>query len=329
MSKTKRNISGEALDEIFLRHSLGKIAKVTPLKGGQFNSVLKISMQSGENYVIKIAPSKETDVLTYENNLIKSEVYFYEKFADLNNVCFPKIYGHDYSPESEYQYLIMEYIEGQMLTEAKLSGEEYSQVMLELGKAMAEIHNLPCEEDFGYIQNGLYKTWEEAYLSMTENVIKNAERKNAKIPYLGEIRSIIEENRNILREVKNTSFVHFDLWAGNIILRDKRLYALIDCERAMIGDTVGDFISLDYTAAFDLEENKHLIEGYNSAANEPLSFDSNEMKRLYLMKIYLGLIVYTEQYYRHGRLSPEFYAGRKFGKKVLHNAIENIKRIED
>lgn len=327
MSKTKRNISDEALGEIFLRHSLGKVAKVTPLKGGQFNSVLKVTVQDCKDYVIKIAPSKETEVLTYEKNLIKSEVFFYENFADLKNVCFPKICGYDYSFEREYQYLIMEYIEGEMLTEAKLSKEEYSQVMFKLGKAMAEIHDLPCEEGFGYIQNGLCKTWEEAYLSMTENVIKNAESKNAKIPYLGEIRSIIEENRNILREVKNTSFVHFDLWAGNIILKDKKLYALIDCERAMLGDRVGDFISLDYTAAFDLEENKHLIEGYNNVANEPLTFDSNEMKRLYLMKIYLGLIVYTEQYYRHGRLSPEFYANRKLGKKVLHNAIENIKRM--
>ena len=89
MSKTKRNISDEALNEIFSKHSLGKIVKVIPLKGGQFNSVLKITVQSGKNYVIKIAPSKETDVLTYENDLIKSEVYFYEKFSkefELNSV---------------------------------------------------------------------------------------------------------------------------------------------------------------------------------------------------------------------------------------------------
>lgn len=327
MSKTKRNISDEALNEIFSKHSLGKIVKVIPLKGGQFNSVLKITVQSGKNYVIKIAPSKGTDVLTYEKDLIKSEVYFYEKFSGLKNIHFPEIYGYDYDRESEYQYLIMEYIEGEMLTEVKLSKEEYSQVMIELGKAMAEIHNLPCYDGFGYIQNGLYKTWEEAYLSMTESVIKNAEIKNAKIPYLREIRSIIEENRDILREVKDISFVHFDLWAGNIILKDKKIYALIDCERAMLGDRVGDFISLDYTAAFDSEENKHLIEGYNSVAKLPLNFDSNEMKRIYLMKIYLGLIVYTEQYYRHGKLSPEFYFGRKFGKKVIRNAIENINRV--
>ena len=83
MSKTKRNISDKALNEIFSKHSLGKIVKVIPLKGGQFNSVLKITVQSGKNYVIKIAPSKETDVLTYEKDLIKSEVYFYEKFSSL------------------------------------------------------------------------------------------------------------------------------------------------------------------------------------------------------------------------------------------------------
>ena len=327
MSKTKRNISDEALNEIFSKHSLGKIVKVIPLKGGQFNAVMKVTVQSGESYVIKVAPSKGTDVLTYEKDLIKSEVYFYEKFSGLKNIHFPEIYGYDYDGESEYQYLVMEFIEGKMLTDAKLSKEDYDQVMYELGCAMAEIHNLSCEEGFGYIQNGLYKTWEEAYLSMTESVIKNAEIKNAKIPYLREIRSIIEENRDILREVKDISFVHFDLWAGNIILKDKKLYALIDCERAMLGDRIGDFISLDYISPFDKKKNEMLIDGYNSVAKEPVVFDDNELKRFYLMRMYLGLIVFTEQHYRYSKFSPVFYAGRAFGKKVITNAISNYRKV--
>lgn len=327
MSKTKRDISDKALNEIFSKHSLGKIVKVIPLKGGQFNSVLKITVQSGKNYVIKIAPSKGTDVLTYEKDLIKSEVYFYEKFSNLKNIHFPEIYGYDYDRESQYQYLIMEFIEGKMLTSAKLSKEDYDQVMYELGCALAEIHNLSCEEGFGYIQNGLFASWEEAYLNMTENVIKNAESKNAEIPRIDEIRNILLENRALLKSVKKPCPVHFDLWAGNIMLKDKKLYALIDCERAMFGDRIGDFISLDYLAPFDKEKNKKLTDGYNSVAKEPIVFDDNELKRFYLMRMYLGLIVFTEQHYRYSKFSPVFYAGRAFGKKVINNAISNYRKV--
>lgn len=327
MSKTKRNIDRETLSVIFRKHNLGEIKEVAPLKGGMFNSVLKVTVTSGESYVIKIAPPDDVSVLTYERNLIKSEVYFYEKFASLTKVKVPEIYGYDCDENSDCRYLIMEFIDGEMLNGVKLSKSEESQIMFELGCAMAEIHSLPCEDGFGYLQNGLYDSWDKAYLTMAENVMKNAESKKAKIPYLDEIREIFRVNAELLTTVKKPCYNHFDLWAGNIMVKDNKLYALIDCERAMIGDKMGDFISLDYLAAFDKEKNKDLIAGYNSVAREPLTFNKEEMKRLYLMKIYLGLIVYTEQHYRYSKFSPVFYGGKAFGKKVIANAISNLRKL--
>lgn len=327
MSKTKRNVDRETLSVILKKHSLGEIKEVTPLQGGMFNSVLKVTVSSGESYAIKIAPSDDVSVLTYEKNLIKSEAYFYEKFASLKKVKVPKIYGCDWDENSDYRYLIMEFIDGELLNKVRLSKSEESQLMFELGCAMAEIHSLPCEDGFGYLQNGLFDSWDKAYLTMAENVIKNAESKKAKIPYLDEIRKIFCENEELLRSVNRPCYNHFDLWAGNVMVKENKLYALIDCERAMLGDRMGDFISLDYLAAFDKEKNKDLIAGYNSVAKEPLTFNTEEMKRLYLMKLYLGLIVYTEQHYRYSKFSPVFYGGKVFGKKVIANAIKNLRKL--
>lgn len=328
MSKTKRKIEKEVLQKIFTKHSLGEITDVTPLKGGMFNSVLRVTVQGGQSYAVKIAPSDETEVLTYEKNLIESEVYFYEKFAQVKNVHFPKVYGYDFEENSDYKYLIMEFIEGTMLSSMKLTEDENNQVMYDLGKAMAEMHNITCDEGFGYIQNGLKSTWDEAYFFMAENVMKNAESKNAKIPCLSEIRKIFAESKDLLNTVQTPHYLHFDLWAGNVMLKDKKLYALIDCERAMLGDVMGDFISLDYTGAFNVEKNCYLIDGYNSVADEKLTFDRNQLKRLYLMKIYLGLIVYTEQHYRYPKFSIVRMAGKKYGETVIRNAIKNYKSIK-
>ena len=328
MSKTKRNTDKATLDKIFLRHGLGEVETFADLKGGMFNSVLKVTTKDGESYAVKIAPANDIQVLTYEKNLIKSEVYFYEKFAQVKNVHFPKVFGYDCDENSDYRYIIMEFVEGTMLSSAKLNKDETNQVMFNLGKAMAEMHNIACDEGFGYIQNGLRSTWDEAYFSMAENVIKNAESKKAKIPCLSEIRKIFAESEDLLKTVQTPHYVHFDLWAGNIVIKDKKLYALIDCERAMLGDVMGDLISLDYTGAFDVEKNRYLIDGYNSAANEKLTFDSNQLKRLYLMKIYLGLIVYTEQHYRYPKFSVVRMAGKKYGETVIRNAIKNYKSIK-
>ena len=120
---------------------------------------------------------------------------------------------------------------------------------------------------------------------------------------------------------------HFDLWGGNIVIRDGRLSSLIDCERAMFGVPEGDFISLDYLAPFDMEKNRQLIEGYNSVAEEKLTFEGNSLKRFYLMRLQLGLIVFTESHYRYGKLSPMYIGSKIFGRQVIKNALKELDKI--
>ncbi len=325
-NKIKQEVSLDALSVIFNKHSLGKISSATVMTGGEYNSVCKVETQDTEKYVIKLAPKTNVEVLTYENNLIKSEVNSYEKLASLKTVQIPKIYGYCFNEKEPYQYLIMEFIDGKMLSDLKLDKCEYDNIMFDLGKAMAEIHNLENTEGFGYIQNGLKETWKEAFFSMIENVIADGERKNAKIPYLNEIRKLINDNAYILDEVKNPSLIHFDLWAGNIFIKDNKLYSIIDCERAMYGDVMGEFVSLDYITPFSKENNKSLIDGYNSLAKIKIEFNNRDMLRLYLMRLYLGLIVCVETYYRYPKLSKTFFSRYNFSKKVLKTTINELKK---
>ena len=77
-SKTKQHISKNIISEIFNKHSLGNVINTTVLTGGKFNTVLKIQTEDQNQYVTKIAPDSSTEVLTYEQQLIKSEVYIYK-----------------------------------------------------------------------------------------------------------------------------------------------------------------------------------------------------------------------------------------------------------
>lgn len=323
INKMKQDISLNALSDIFQKHSLGNVQSADLMTGGEFNSVWKVTTDSSQEYVIKIAPHSSVDVLTYERNLIQSEVCAYEKLADLKTVHAPKLFGYNWLDSEPYQYLIMEFIEGEILLNAKLSQDEMNQVMYKLGQAMAEIHSI---KDLADMQNGLKKTWKDAHLSMVNNVIDDGIAKKAKIPYLKEIRKLIDQNLFVLDEVKSPSFVHFDLWAGNIILNNNQLYAIIDCERAMLGDIMGEFISLDYITPFSVEKNESLIAGYQSFANEKIEFNSNEMIRLYLMRLYLGLITNVEPYYRYSTLSIEFYKKYNFSKQYLKTTIKELKK---
>lgn len=327
-NKMKQEVSLKALSDIFNRHSLGNIQNAELLTGGEFNSVWGITTDNTQKYVIKIAPSLNTEVLTYERGITQSEVYAYQKLSALKTVHIPKIFGYNTDKTHPYQYLIMEFAEGETLLNAKITDDERDNVMYTLGQAMAEMHNITIDDGFGYIQNGLKETWKDAYLSMVENVISDGAAKRARIPYLNKIKTLINKNLTVLDGVKRPSLIHFDLWAGNIMLNENNeLNCLIDCERAMLGDPLGEFISLDYITPFSAEKNKSLIDGYNSLASEKLEFSRNEMIRLYLMRLYLGLIANVECYYRYPRLSAQFIGRYFFSKKFLKTTINELKKI--
>lgn len=327
-NKMKQEVSLRALSDIFNRHGLGNIQNAKLLTGGEFNSVFEITTDNAQKYVIKIAPSLNTEVLTYERGITQSEVYTYQKLSALKTVHIPKIFGHGTDKDEPYQYLIMEFVEGETLLKAKITDRERDKVMYALGQAMAEMHNITISDGFGYIQNGLKETWKDAYLSMIENIISDGLSKHARIPYLSEIKALINQNLPVLNEVKAPSLIHFDLWAGNIILNKSHdLHCIIDCERAMLSDPLGEFISLDYITPFSAEKNKSLIDGYNSVANEKIEFNRNEMIRLYLMRLYLGLIANVEIYYRYKKISAQFFGRYSFSKTFLKTTIKELKKI--
>ena len=130
-----------------------------------------------------------------------------------------------------------------------------------------------------------------------------------------------------LDEVKAPSILHFDLWQGNIFIKDGKLFAVIDFERTILGDPLGDFIHLNYLPPFDVDKNKSLIDGYNSVANNKLSFNRNELIRLYLMRIYLGLVACVEPYYRFSKFNVMSYVRKSFAKKFMSVTLNELKKL--
>lgn len=322
----KRNITQEDISEIFSRHCEGEISLFKPLTGGTFNSVYKVETKDSKAYIIKIAPDKDTFVLTYEKDIIKNELEFFELTKNCKNVRFPKIYGYNLNDSYRYKYIIMEFVEGQMLNKSKLSKKEKSDVMYKLGRAMAEIHAITDENKFGYMQTPC-ETFRQAYKAMAENVINDGLKVTKSFPCLDRIKAAIEKHSDAFDLAENAHLIHFDLWPGNIIVKDGELYSIIDCERCMFGDPVGDFISLDYISPFKKAVPQEVIDGYNSESEKKLSFNKNELTRFYLMRLYLGLIVYTETYYRCSKYSPEFIGRLIFGKTVIKNALKQLEKI--
>lgn len=78
ISKTKYEASPAEIDRIFERAKLGKVLSAKSLGEGEFNAAYRVETEQGR-YVLKIAPPKESTILTYERDMMHSEVFWYEQ----------------------------------------------------------------------------------------------------------------------------------------------------------------------------------------------------------------------------------------------------------
>ena len=94
--------------------------------------------------------------------------------------------------------------------------------------------------------------------------------------------------------------VNFDFWEPNILCsreRDTIRYALIDPERTFWGDSIADWVPLEFF--HDLPDKKPSLLAYNGISRDPVLVTKEEKIRFRLMKEYLAFFMEVEKYYRY------------------------------
>lgn len=77
-SKTKTLLTDAQIREILNRAGIKGDFTAKPLGAGMFNSVYEITA-CGKSYVLKTAPSNAIKVMTYEKNMLSSELFWYKE----------------------------------------------------------------------------------------------------------------------------------------------------------------------------------------------------------------------------------------------------------
>lgn len=320
-SRTKTSVSPDTLRDMMRAAGIGGAAEIAELGDGEFNTAYKVTAADG-CYVVKIAPRDDADVLTYEKNLMATELAVYELIAQHTDVRVPKVLYQSSAVIGSPWYM-MEYLPGQPLTKAKLTREQKRRVMFELGQSTAKI-NAVKNDAFGYMQKGLKPSWKEAYHDMAAAILADADRLRVRVPHREKILRLIAQNAGVLDEVKQARLIHFDLWKGNIFVSENgALEGIIDTERAMWGDVYGELVNLDFFG--DFARNTAFIEGYNSVADEKIVLNASARKRMNLMRLYLALIIYTEADTRSGKYSGVYLFKKIFARLLMYKAFKALK----
>lgn len=79
-SKTKSGIDNDTIIKLFEKAGIDGAENIAPLGAGEYNSVYSVDA-AGKAYAIKIAPQESAAVLTYEQQLMAQEVYYYSVMA--------------------------------------------------------------------------------------------------------------------------------------------------------------------------------------------------------------------------------------------------------
>jgi aminoglycoside phosphotransferase (APT) family kinase protein len=281
-----RRLTGEQLDEM-VRTTMGTgLVKATELTGGTFNAVYRVET-TDRSVVLKASPPADVPLLTYERDLLRTETRFFDLAGAVEGVKVPEVVARDFDRRLiDGDYAFLSDLPGRMLYEVSTDLPDEPRLRRELGAMMARIHRVKGTF-FGYEHAAQGATWRAAFLSMLDDLLHDAARFGVPIE---DVTPVVAANAHLLDAVEEPSLVHFDLWDGNVLVQDGEITGLIDGERALWGDPVAEFVSLNMFKWF--EDGPHVVKGYEDEWGQ--RFDDDATRRLALYKIYLDLIILIE-----------------------------------
>ncbi|GAA2568808.1 aminoglycoside phosphotransferase family protein [Winogradskya consettensis] len=269
--------------------------RVHELGHGWFNVAYRIRLRDGTGVVLKIAPPPHIEVMTYERGAMEIELASLRLIAERTGVPVPHVDYADRSHElCDADWFFMPYIDADNfgIVKDSLSAADRDSYNEALGAANRELNSIRGAA-FGPITGPGDPTWRGCFTRMIGDVLADGQRRSVDIGYDYDlIRDLIAGNQDCLDEVTEPRFVEWDLWDSNVMIRDGKIVAIIDHERAFYGDPLMEagFTAVDLPAFGDPAA---FLRGYGHAG---LTAGDRQRRRLYTL--YLVLIMIIETVYR-------------------------------
>ncbi len=313
-SITKGTVKEETICRMVWKAFEEDALETQELKEGYFNIAYRIRLR-GRDVVLKIAPSRDIQVMTNEKNIMFSEVDSMQMVAKRTDVPVPRILFYDNSGSViDREYFFMEMLQGQSLSSLQdtLPEREKQEIYYRLGQYTRQLNHIKGER-FGYYAqpDRQGENWYEVFRDMVRDIYADARRKDIAIPVEeGKTLELLERDRAIFEAVRTPRFVHWDIWAGNVFIADGKIEGIIDFERCLWADALMEVGFRNY------EYNKAFYEGYGI---EELTGEEKRRARWY--DVYVALLWCLETDYR-GYDNRDFY---HMGCRAVQSGIEDLR----
>ncbi|QKW05699.1 aminoglycoside phosphotransferase family protein [Streptomyces sp. NA04227] len=276
---------------------------LSELGHGWFNVAYRLRLRDGYEAVLKIAPPPGVEVMTYERGAMGTELAALELIRGHTTVPVPRVDFVDRSRElGGAEWFCMPFVDGDNLgvVGPGLPAPVLAACKEQVGAANREINSVRGTA-FGPLAGPGDSSWRRVFTGIVEDVLTDGERRGVELGReYDTVREVLAEHAASLDEVREPRLVEWDLWDGNVLVRDGRIACVIDHERAFFGDPLieSGFAGPQLPAFGD---STHFMRGYG---HPPLTENENVRRRLYCL--HLTLIMVIETVYR-GHTGTEQY----------------------
>lgn len=296
-----QEISEDMINKIFankLKESV--IWKTGLLDGGMFNTTYYVEYGSEhKRAVLRVGPVNRHLLVGYEENLMNAETYVYSICQQIGIPC-SKVLCCDTSRKIiDRDFMIVEFIPSIAMSKANLPEKKRQELYFKMGEYLSKLHQV-TGNNFGFVSRVCarkeFDTWSEALIYEIKDIsnclvnLKGMQAEEAEV-----LISRFYQNREILDEIKVPHLLHTDLWEGNVLLdvETMEIVAIIDCDRAIFGDT-------DFEFSSPWMQVPSLREGYGIKLKENFSENRSKRQKLYqmfycLLDSYVGYGEYNDR----------------------------------
>ena len=262
---------------------------------GMFNVAYRLRLRDGYQAVLKVAPPAGVEVMTYEIGAMSTELTALALIRERTSVPVPAI---DYADQShdlcDADYFFMPYVDADNLAIIKdgLAPELRVAYGEALGATTAELNTIRGPA-FGPLDGSGSTSWRETFAGMVEDVLVDGERRSVDLGWdYATVRSVLAYHAHELDAVTEPRFVEWDLWDGNVMVRDGRIVGILDHERAFYGDPLIEH-GFNGVLLPDFGDPAAFQRGYGKT-----ELTEQERRRRQLYGIHLSLIMIVETVYR-------------------------------
>src|SRR4051794_34282676 len=146
---------------------------------GWFNVAYRIRLRDGRLVVLKIAPPAAVEVMTYETDMMRTEVHALRLVAEHTDVPVPAVHYVDETRElCDADYFFMEFVDGDNLGVVgnDLDPELYSTYQVARGAANRALNGIKGDHFGPLLGKATGSTWREVFTGIVEDVLADGAR---------------------------------------------------------------------------------------------------------------------------------------------------------